>query len=64
MRVVRYWHQLPRKVVDALFLGTFKATLDGALGNLWPKKLVAHSWKVSLHRVGVLELCVVFNVLL
>jgi len=32
--VVRHWHRLPRDVVDALFLETFKARLDQALGNL------------------------------
>ena len=34
MRVVKYWHRLPREVVDAPSLGTFKARLDGALSNL------------------------------
>jgi len=34
MRVVRHWHRLPREVVDAPSLETFKARLDGALSNL------------------------------
>ncbi|KFV88926.1 hypothetical protein N327_01953, partial [Fulmarus glacialis] len=34
MRVVKPWHGLPREVVDAPSLGTFKVRLDGALSNL------------------------------
>ncbi|KFQ81024.1 hypothetical protein N337_01670, partial [Phoenicopterus ruber ruber] len=34
MRVVKHWRRLPRAVVDAPSLETFKARLDGALGNL------------------------------
>ncbi|KAK4831413.1 hypothetical protein QYF61_017544 [Mycteria americana] len=34
MRVVRHWHRLPREVVDAPPLETFKVRLDGALSNL------------------------------
>ena len=34
IRVVRYWHRLPRKVVDAPSLETFKVRLHGALSNL------------------------------
>ena len=34
VRVVRHWNRLPRDVVDALSLETFKARLDEALGNL------------------------------
>jgi len=34
MREVKYWHKLPREVVDAPSLETFKARLDGALSNL------------------------------
>ncbi|KFQ88320.1 hypothetical protein N337_09004, partial [Phoenicopterus ruber ruber] len=34
MRVVKHWHRLPREVVDAPSLETFKARLDGALGHL------------------------------
>ena len=30
-RVVRCWHRLPRKAVDALSLEVFKAMLDGGL---------------------------------
>ena len=34
VRVVRHWNRLPREVVDALSLETFKARLDQALGSL------------------------------
>ncbi|KFP21283.1 hypothetical protein Z169_03578, partial [Egretta garzetta] len=34
MRVVKHWNRLPREVVEALSLETFKARLDGALSNL------------------------------
>ncbi|KFW07838.1 hypothetical protein N327_01854, partial [Fulmarus glacialis] len=34
VRVVTHWHRLPREVVDAPSLGTFKVRLDGALSNL------------------------------
>ncbi|KFQ07926.1 hypothetical protein N329_10136, partial [Haliaeetus albicilla] len=34
VRVVRHWHRLPRKAVDAPSLAVFKSRLDGALGNL------------------------------
>jgi len=34
VRVVRPWNRLPREVVDAPSLETFKARLDKALGNL------------------------------
>ncbi|KFM05405.1 hypothetical protein AS27_15842, partial [Aptenodytes forsteri] len=34
LRVVRHWQRLPREVVDAPSLETFKARLDGALSNL------------------------------
>ncbi|KFM09350.1 hypothetical protein AS27_03385, partial [Aptenodytes forsteri] len=33
-RVVKHWNRLPREVVDAPSLETFKARLDGALSNL------------------------------
>ncbi|KFO87958.1 hypothetical protein N320_11649, partial [Buceros rhinoceros silvestris] len=32
--VVKHWHRLPGEGVDAPSLETFKARLDGALGNL------------------------------
>ena len=48
MRVVRYWHRLPREAVDAPTLEVFKARLDGALSNLlW--------WEVSLPMEGRLQ---------
>jgi len=34
MRVEKHWHRLPREVVDAPSLETFKARLDGALSNV------------------------------
>ncbi|KFP35593.1 hypothetical protein N324_07559, partial [Chlamydotis macqueenii] len=34
LRVVEHWNRLPREVVDAPFLETFKARLVGALSNL------------------------------
>ncbi|KFP35395.1 hypothetical protein N324_02985, partial [Chlamydotis macqueenii] len=34
MRVVKHGNRLPREVVDAPCLETFKARLDGALSNL------------------------------
>ncbi|KFQ10116.1 hypothetical protein N329_00805 [Haliaeetus albicilla] len=34
IRVVKHWNRLPRGVVDAPFLETFKVRLDGALTNL------------------------------
>ncbi|KFW61187.1 hypothetical protein AS28_08795, partial [Pygoscelis adeliae] len=34
LRVVRHWHRLPREVVDAPSLKTFKVRLDRALSNL------------------------------
>ncbi|KFZ52721.1 hypothetical protein N338_12932, partial [Podiceps cristatus] len=34
MKVVRHWDRLPREVVDAPSLETFKARLDKAMGNL------------------------------
>ena len=32
--MVRQWHRLPREVVDAPSLKTFRVRLDGALSNL------------------------------
>ncbi|KFW72328.1 hypothetical protein AS28_00707, partial [Pygoscelis adeliae] len=34
LRVVKLWNRLPREVVDAPSLETFKVRLDGALSNL------------------------------
>jgi len=34
MRVVKHWNGLPREVLDAPSLETFKVRLDGALSNL------------------------------
>ena len=34
MSVVRHWNRLPSVVVDALFMETFKVSLDQAMGNL------------------------------
>ena len=34
MRVVKHWHRLPREVVNAPSLETFKVRLDRALSNL------------------------------
>ncbi|KFP85324.1 hypothetical protein N311_11963, partial [Apaloderma vittatum] len=34
MRVVKDWNRLPREVVEAPSLETFKVRLDGALTNL------------------------------
>jgi len=39
LRVVKPWHRLPREVVDAPSLETFKARLDGALSNLIQLKM-------------------------
>jgi len=38
MRVVKHWHRLPRNVMDAPVLETFKVRLDWALSSLiWLK---------------------------
>ncbi|KFP20295.1 hypothetical protein Z169_01029, partial [Egretta garzetta] len=34
MREVKHWNRLPREVVEAPSLESFKARLDGALSNL------------------------------
>jgi len=39
MRVVKHWNRLPREVVDAPSLDTFKVRLDGALSNLISLKM-------------------------
>ena len=48
-RVVRCWNGLPRETVGAPSLETFKARLDGALGNL-------SCWVAALPMSGGLEL--------
>jgi len=48
VRVVRPWPRLPREVVDAPSLGTFKARLDGA-----PSTLI--QWEMSLLTGGELD---------
>ena len=48
-RVVTHWSRLPRKVVDAPSLKTFKATLDVSLGSLV-------YWLVTLPMAGGLKL--------
>jgi len=39
MRLMKHWHGLPREVVDAPHLETFKVRLDGALSNLIELKM-------------------------
>jgi len=34
IRMVKHWSRLPREVVEAPFLETFKVRLDGALSNV------------------------------
>ncbi|KFQ82651.1 hypothetical protein N337_12491, partial [Phoenicopterus ruber ruber] len=34
MRAMKHWNRLPREVVDAPSLETFKVRLDGTLSNL------------------------------
>jgi len=34
MRLLRHWHRFAREMVNAPFLETLKARLDGALSNL------------------------------
>ena len=34
MGVVKHWNRLPREVVGAPYLETFRVRLDGALSNL------------------------------
>jgi len=48
MRVVKHWHKLPREVVDAPSLATFKVKLNEALNQqIW--------WKMSLVTAGGLD---------
>ncbi|PKU45441.1 hypothetical protein llap_4264 [Limosa lapponica baueri] len=44
MKVMRHWKMLPREVVDAPSLETFKARLDGALSNLILLKMSPQRW--------------------
>jgi len=39
MRAVKHWHRLPRGVVDAPSLETFKVRLDAALSNMIELKM-------------------------
>jgi len=39
MRVVKHWNELPREVVDASSLETFKVRFDRALSNLIQLKM-------------------------
>ena len=48
-KVVMHWNRLPREIVDAPSLETFKARLDVALGSLV-------YWLVTLHMAGRLKL--------
>jgi len=34
MGVMKHWHRMPRELVDAPSLKTFKARLDGVLSNV------------------------------
>ena len=34
IKVVRHWHRLPKEVVDAPSLETFRVRLDGTLSNM------------------------------
>jgi len=43
--VVKHWHRLPRDVVDAPFLQTFKVRLDRALSNqIWLRMCLLTAW--------------------
>jgi len=49
MRAVKHWHRLPREVVEAPSLETFKVRLDGALSNLvWLKMSLLTAGRVGL----------------
>jgi len=39
MRAVKHWPSLPREVVDAPYVETFEARLDGGLSNLIQLKM-------------------------
>jgi len=44
MSEVKHWNRLPREVVDASSLETFKVKMDGALRNLISLKM---SWPIA-----------------
>jgi len=44
MMVMKHWNRLPREVIDAPSLETFKARLSGALSNLVKLKMSLLSW--------------------
>lgn len=49
MWVVKHWNRLPREVIDAPPLATFKVRLDGSLSNLIQMKMSL----LTARRVGL-----------